>query len=316
MTPPLVSVVIPTHNRQQEVARAIRSALDQSHRHLEILVVDDGSQPPLKLDPEIAGETRVRLLRSPTPQGPGAARNLGAAEAKGTFLAWLDDDDWWFPQKLERELIEFENAPAEVAAVESGYEIVEDGRIVLSYIPRTDRSAAVELLKEATMAPSSVIMRKSAFDALGGFDPSLPRAQDWELWLRLIDGFAIRTLPEIHVRRTGHRAPVSDLLISRQRIWERIQTRLPSLPGEIQREVESHHLLMEGILFAELGRRGLARKTLWHAWRLRPANLRALVHIGRTVTGETLWNLARRTLKPTWRGLIRLAGRDPLLRRW
>ncbi len=101
---PLVSVVIPTRDRQRLLEQALGSVLAQRYEPIEVVVVDDCSALPLELSPLLARDPRVLLLRSETPLGAGAARNLGASRCRGPLLAFLDDDDRWRPDKLERQV--------------------------------------------------------------------------------------------------------------------------------------------------------------------------------------------------------------------
>jgi glycosyltransferase involved in cell wall biosynthesis len=95
--PPLVSVIIPTHNRPNLLQTALTSVLQQSYAQLEIIVIDDGSEPPVHLS---APDARIKLIRQETSIGAAAARNLGMRHAQGQFFAFLDDDDEYFPHKL------------------------------------------------------------------------------------------------------------------------------------------------------------------------------------------------------------------------
>ncbi len=99
-----VSVIIPTTRRPELVQRAIRSVAEQTMRDLEIIVVVDGPNPDTLAALRGLSDPRLRIIESATPSGAGAARNRGAGEARGEWLAFLDDDDAWLPQKLERQL--------------------------------------------------------------------------------------------------------------------------------------------------------------------------------------------------------------------
>ena len=101
---PVVSVVVPTHDRRRLLVQTLGSILGQREVDLEVLVVDDGSRDGTAEVVAGLGDARVRLLRHDTPQGVAAARNRGIAEATGTWLAFCDDDDLWAPDKLARQL--------------------------------------------------------------------------------------------------------------------------------------------------------------------------------------------------------------------
>ena len=104
MTGPLVTVVIPTRRRPELVQRALRSVLAQTHTALDVVVVIDGPDPATAEALRNWPDERMRVLQNPAPIGAGAARNRAALEAKGAWIAFLDDDDEWLPDKLARQL--------------------------------------------------------------------------------------------------------------------------------------------------------------------------------------------------------------------
>ena len=103
-TPALVSVIIPTLRRHDLVLRAVRSALSQTYPAIEVIVIIDGADP--RTAEALAGvpDSRIRVIQNETSIGPGGARNRAAEQARGAWIAFLDDDDEWLPQKLERQL--------------------------------------------------------------------------------------------------------------------------------------------------------------------------------------------------------------------
>ena len=101
---PLVTVVIPTRRRPLLVLRALRSVLAQTHVALDVIVVIDGPDPDTLGALDGWPDQRVRVVQTPSPSGAGAARNLAATEAKGQWIAFLDDDDEWLPDKIARQL--------------------------------------------------------------------------------------------------------------------------------------------------------------------------------------------------------------------
>jgi glycosyltransferase involved in cell wall biosynthesis len=168
-----VSVIIPAYNAAAHVDRTIESALAQTCAPREILVIDDGSTD------NTAGVVSrypapVRLLRQAN-GGPGAARNRGAREAKGEWLALLDADDVWLPHKLERQL-PYTKSPA------TG---VVHSREAVARVPAKATFAA--LWEGNVIHNSSALVRRTALEAVGGYDEdrALIGVEDWNLWLRL-----------------------------------------------------------------------------------------------------------------------------------
>lgn len=182
----LVSVVIPTRDRPDLLAQAVRSVRAQRDVDLEILVVDDASSDPSATAPASVSDPRVRLLRHATPQGVAATRNRGVVEAAGAWVAFLDDDDLWAPDKLSAQL-----AAAELAGrswVYAGAVRIDQHGTVLSGgpPPRPERiTAALGRYNSVPAGASNVIVRAELLSRTGAFDPGLRRTEDWDLWLRL-----------------------------------------------------------------------------------------------------------------------------------
>lgn len=182
-----VSVVIPVKNRPVVLERAIESALNQTIKPSEIVVVDDGStdETPSVVERMAAQVSSIKLVRCETSGGAPVARNIGVRASKGDFIAFLDSDDIWKPKKLEVQLELFRRFP-DTPAVFSG--------VLYRYLSRgteVRRPGAASASPEDLMcgniigSTSSVVVRRESFVAVGGFDESLPNCEDWDMWLRL-----------------------------------------------------------------------------------------------------------------------------------
>jgi glycosyltransferase involved in cell wall biosynthesis len=186
MTPEL-SVVIPTRNRWPLLRRALVSALGQRDVALELLVVDDGSSDDSPERAEALGDARVRVLRQPH-RGVAAARNHGIEQARAPWVALLDDDDAWAPDKCRRQLDALAAGGAQIAYTSN---VVTDAALRFKRVlPAPDPERVVEsLLGSNTIGtPSSVIARRDSLLDSGGFDPSFSVLADWDAWLRLCPG--------------------------------------------------------------------------------------------------------------------------------
>lgn len=216
--PPLVSIVIPCFNQGQYLAAAVESALAQTYKDIEVVVVDDGSSDDTaQVMEHFAGDARVKFLRQEN-LGPSAARNTGVAASKGTYLNFLDADDSIAPEKVERQLGALEADPGLGFAYcdigymdEDGADIEEknrfsiaDGRRVLS------GDIFDQLFAGGYFPPHSPLVRRSVFEKVGGFDPALRGCCDWDLWLRLSGhGFTAQYLNEKLARYRFHPAGMS-----------------------------------------------------------------------------------------------------------
>ena len=186
-TKPLtVSVVVPTHNRAQELRRALSSAVEQSYPPLEIIVSDDGStdETQAMLHQEYARELEtglVRYVRSERRRGPSAARNAGLEAARGDLIAYLDSDNAWeehFLLLMAGTLAERDDA----GAAYCGYNLRRDGDAPARQC--FDRYDRAQLLARNYIDLNAFVHRRRIFDQLGGFDESMSRLVDWELILR------------------------------------------------------------------------------------------------------------------------------------
>ena len=181
-----VSVVIPTRDRLMLLRATLDSVLAQRGVDLEVVVVDDGSRQDLDEVLADIGDPRVRLCRHEASRGVAAARNAGVAAARYAWIAFCDDDDLWSPDKLS-----FQLAVAITERREWAYtgavEVDADLRIV-GGVPPDPPSIVVRNLERWDAVPagaSNVVVRRTALLAVGGFDPSLPHLDDWDMWLRL-----------------------------------------------------------------------------------------------------------------------------------
>lgn len=206
----LVSVIIPTVDRPAFLREAVASALAQTHREIELIIVLNGATP------EAAEAARrhvdgnicvVEMERGPL----AAARNYGMTFARGEWIAFLDDDDVWLPEKIATQL---------AAARESGADLVSCGFVKFDDrgdIPRSGLSSLPEGLSyaEALMlgnylsGGSAALVRAPAIRSLGGFDPQLAAVEDWDMWRRLSWNHQICCVDRVLVRYRQHRTNMS-----------------------------------------------------------------------------------------------------------
>ena len=200
----LVSVIIPSYDRWPMLGEAVDSVLAQTAREYELIVVDDGStdETPRRLRDYGARLTMLSQSR----RGVAAARNLGARQASGQYLAFLDSDDLWHPLKLERQLA-FMESNLEVEICQTDEIWVRNG---VRVNPRHKHRKPSGDIFRASLAlclvsPSAVMMRRDLFERVGGFDESLPVCEDYDLWLRIAKDTEVPLIPETLVtKRGGH----------------------------------------------------------------------------------------------------------------
>ena len=206
--PPLVSVIIPTYKRMDLVPRAIACVRRQTHTNLEIIVVDDGSPDDTQSVVRAIADTRIRYIRHEKNKGLPAARNTGIMAARGAFIAFLDDDDEWAPEKLVRQLAAIDGREAVLCAA------LVNGKYVKVH-PRREITAE-DLRRGNDFDPSSLMIKTSVIKELG-FDESLRQGEDWDAFIRIAQRMPIAYVREpllfysdgTHVRMTNEARQLS-----------------------------------------------------------------------------------------------------------
>ncbi|MBN1611287.1 MAG: glycosyltransferase [Polyangiaceae bacterium] len=191
---PLVSAIIPTYNRAREVTRAIDSALGQTYSNQEILVVDDGSSDGTR---EYLGERyadRIRCLPKPN-GGVSSARNYGMKHARGELFAFLDSDDRWHPEHVAAQ-VEFFSAHPDYGMVLTDVQYTDTADADTWYLSRRDKipvdgDVLRYVVRYPILTPSSAMIVRKVYDAVGGFDCSLQTAEDLDFHMRVAARFPI-----------------------------------------------------------------------------------------------------------------------------
>ena len=210
-----VSAVIPSFNAGEYITEAINSVLAQTYRLLEIIVVDDGSQDNTKevLKPFIEAQ-KIRYFYQEN-QGPGVARNLGLSKTLGDLVAFCDADDVWLPEKLERQVVLFNNP--QTSLVYADMEIMGGSQTGAKYseinkIKSFFRGNAFsELVKQNFIQTSTVVARRRVLEDCGGFsrDNKFFSVEDYVLWLMVAKNHRLDYLQEVLARHRIHDANIS-----------------------------------------------------------------------------------------------------------
>jgi len=201
---PLVSVIIPTYNRADLVRQAVASVKAQTYRDFEIVVVDDGGTDGTF--EALAAWPELRLLRHAGRRGVSAARNTGIAAARGQWLAFLDSDDLWLPDKLARQIFLLEGQP-ELLICQTEETWVRRGVRVNKPLNHRKQGGRIFLpsLTRCMISPSAVTLNRRLFEDHGGFDATLAAAEDYDLWLRLTWRYEVGLVDEpLVIKRGGH----------------------------------------------------------------------------------------------------------------
>lgn len=301
---PLVSVIIPTHDRARLVIHAIESVLGQTYEKLEAIVVDDGSADDTAKAVATFHDDRVRYIPIPHSGLPAVARNAGLRIAQGEYVAFLDSDDLWFPEKLALQ-VECLVQSAEVGLVCSNAVRLEDtGRVrgakcELYLKPGQGRSGRVlaALLRDNFIITSTAMVGRACVEEAGAFDesPMLLGIEDYDLWLRVAALAEVRYLDQplgaYRDSRGSVRAclPLDQYWLGKMRIVQKLERSYPEAMQELEPTVRTalatcHRGLSDH--YCAQGRRSEACAHAVSALKLRPSGFGSYVCLARSLVGR------------------------------
>lgn len=280
---PLVSVIVPTHGRQEALPRAVKSVLSQTIDDIEVVVVDDASDPPahLPFDP------RVCVIRLEENSGVAGALTAGAREARGHWIAHVDDDDVVLPHMLEVSLkaAESSDLPGPVV-VTSGVELVDTrGRVIQRRVPPTRPRGSHYSLEDlerglAYETRNTMVAPRSLLERVGYWDSRFRSTARNDLFLRINPISSILGLPEITYRQSHHNdgPRVSMNAQGKHESFRLLESKHRQLFVSHPRRY-AHYLAGDAIRLAALGKYSSAAETVGRAVRMAPAP--AITHLAR-----------------------------------
>ncbi len=198
-----IAAIIPTYNRADMVAEALRSVLEQTRPADEVIVIDDGSVDETKnrLSPFLP---QIEYLRQET-KGVSAARNLGIQQSHAEWLAFLDSDDLWMPEKLEQQVNYLQQFPHyKICYTDEEWRKNEKWMNQKRKHRKFSGHIYEKCLPLCIISPSSVMIHRSVFEQVGMFDEELPACEDYDLWLRICSRYPVLYLDRrLIVKRAG-----------------------------------------------------------------------------------------------------------------
>lgn len=203
-----ISVIIPTYGMPVFLSSAIESVLSQTFSDIELIVVDDNNpdtvarkQTEVILQKFISSDSRVKYIKHECNKNGAVARNTGFAIAQGKYVALLDSDDFYMPDRLQKCYDVMERAESEYAGVYTGCEFRRNRKTYNKYIDVKDGNFLIETLACTFMfcTGSNIFVRKSVIDELNGFDSTFLRQQDYEFLVRLFEKYSLKAIPEVLV---------------------------------------------------------------------------------------------------------------------
>jgi glycosyltransferase involved in cell wall biosynthesis len=302
---PKVSVVVPTYSRGRMLARALESVLAQTEPDFEVFVVDDGSPGDEQARVVAAfGDARLHYSRLPEQRGPAAARNAGIRLGCAPYVAFLDDDDEWLPDKLARQLAVIERAPRSVGGVCTARFTVNrlTGTVVETRWPPAHVERPLHQSLDNFITTSSLLVKRECFEAVGQFDedPRLASSEDFDLWLRISHVYRFTYLDEPLVRYFVHGQQLMTDYGKRARALTRILEKHAALFRDDGKAFSRFHVDL-GILYRHGGDAARARSTFWKAVRLDPRSGTAVLNLALSFLSVKHFE-AIATIRRRWRG--------------
>ena len=291
---PKVSVIIPTYNQAKFINNAIESVLKQSFRDFEIIVVNDGSTDNTEAIVKGFIDFRIRYIGHSNNLGLSEARNNGIRASRGEYIALLDSDDEFLPEKLDIQAKLLQKEPSDVGVVCAwSYNIDENGNYISKrFLPRKGGYIFEDLLSTNYMSVPALLIRRECFEKVGLFDSSLDGQEDWDMWIRIAKYYKFSLIKIPLARRRIHPNRISSHLekkvITAKRIIKKYINEL-----KIRRKIHSRHYFYIGRRYCYMGKTTLGRKFLYQAIKLYPFYIRYYILLIFSLFGSTcfLWFL-------------------------
>ncbi|TLN05302.1 glycosyltransferase family 2 protein [bacterium] len=203
----LVTVIIPVFNRREMLVRAVRSALDQTHSNLEVVVVDDGSTDDIESGMNELDDRRITYIRHDRNRGTPAARNTGIRNAHGEYVGFLDSDDEWFKNKLERQLSDLAERGDRYQITYHALDAIDD--LSLKIVDSSKFTGEGDILRgalrECCIGLMQMLIRREDIVRMGEFDERFWSHDDWDMLIRLSRHFQFGYVDKILARYHHHK---------------------------------------------------------------------------------------------------------------
>ena len=298
-----VSVIIPTYNRADFLRSAILSALNQTFKDIEIIVADDKSTDHTQEVVKSFTDQRIRYITNKNNRGPSATRNSAILASKGEYIAFLDDDDEWVPQKLQKQVELLDISPPKICGVYSDRLIIDrPSNKVVSKGLRSDKlkgNLLSQLAIHNQINTCTVLLRKRCLDEVGMFDETISYMEDRDLWIRLSLNWDFEYINEpltlTYVHKQGH---LSARLVEQTRGREKLLTRHRNLFIQDRKAWSKLHLL-QGAQYCQLKDMKKGRKNFVEGIKIYPLNLNAYFHLFSALLGENAYRHLRKSFRPS-----------------
>jgi len=278
---PTVSVIIPTYNRANLIEKAIKSALKQTYKDFEIIVVDDGSIDNTEEIVKDFTDFRIHYICHKHNQGVSAARNTGIKTCRGEYIAFLDSDDEWLPGKLDKQIKVLQSESSEVGVVHSDLLYIDENGKNMNKLRNPKKGGYIyeDLLgKNCVGPPSTLLIKKECFNRVGLFDNLLNAQEDWDMYIRIAKYYKFTFIKIPLVKYRKHPSQISRNLevktVSANRILVKYTKELEKRPG-----AHSKHYFYIGNRFCHMGKTKEGQRYLLKAILLYPFCIRYYICI-------------------------------------
>jgi glycosyltransferase involved in cell wall biosynthesis len=216
---PIVSIIIPAHNREKRVGRAIESVLKQTYKYFELIIINDCSNDKtLEIISRFSKrDLRIKVITNESNLGLAKSLNKAIKISRGRYIARLDDDDSWSdPGKLEKQ-VTFLEKKLDYVLVGGGVIRIDeqDKEVMRFYLPKEDEDIRRAILLKNPFAHSAVVFRKETWEKSGGYDETLVFSEDWDLWMRFGKLGKFYNFPEYFIYYLQSEKSMSNLNVRR-----------------------------------------------------------------------------------------------------
>ena len=286
----VVSVIVPTYNRARMVVESVESVLAQSFSDFEVIVVDDGSTDTTREVISAFTDDRIHYIYQDN-RGRSAARNRGIEASEGEYLAFLDSDDLFLPEKLEVQTATLDTRPEIGVVYSDGYFCDEEGRSLMRFSdfhPELGDGFVLDrIVRYNFIETATPLIRRTCFDRVGLFNEALVTHEDWEMWIRLAGHYRFHYVNVPLTRKRIHRTSVSADLVGMARGMARMHLEVESLTcfEQVSRQARRDFYRHWARSCLESGELRKGRENLLKAIRLDALGMKAYLMLGISLGG-------------------------------
>ena len=280
VTSPKVSVITPVYNQAQFIDKAIESVLKQSYQDFEIIVVNDGSTDNTEATVKGFIDFRIRYICHSDNRGISAARNTGIRASRGEYIALLDADDEFLPERLGKQVKLLQNKSSDIGVVCAwSFNVDKNGNYISKRcLPKKDGYIYEDLLSTNPISVPTVLIRRECFEKVGLFDSSLDGQEDWDMWIRIAKYYKFSLIKTLLAKRRIHPNRISYDLERKNITANRI---IKKYMGElkVRQNILSSHYLYIGFRFCRMGKTKDGRRYLLKAISLYPFCIKCYIYM-------------------------------------